>query len=429
MARPPNWLWMNALDNEDEQKVLQGERREWDRWAAAGRYRRTPTKRAMREAGLDALLDGWRPEAPFIDGTTRVVAYGSCFAARFAEWLIERGVNAVLGDGSEDALVRNPIENPLSVAQQFRWAFGEPVPEGLVWIDRSKVWIQPTPGRREHLRRTLEAADVLVITFGIAEYWLDIPSGEPMWRVPLQKMFDPQRHVHRVGTVAEVLRALETIEGIRARFLSKTKIVFTLSPQRLSGTYQPVSPVTANSASKAILRAALDEFLRDHPERNRALFYFPGYEMVNDVMIDPLQDDNLHLGEWQARKVVAAFARAFSSIPVEDGPDGVVCDELHASIQALEAKVDSLQRVCDERLDVIRELDQAVTQLREATTVKDLERVCEERLETIRALDEEVRRLRATPPSAERAAGSTEPRSIVSRLISLLRGRAGESPV
>jgi len=422
MTRPPNWLWTNAFSTEDADAATVDNEREKDRWAAAGRYRRTPRKIAMREDGLDALLDGWRPESPLIDRATRVVAFGSCFAARFAEWLIERGINAAVGDGSEDAIVRNPLENPLTVAQQFRWAFGELSPEHVVWIDQTKTSIQPTPERRDRIRTTLEAADVLLITFGIAEYWLDAASGEPMWRTPLESMYEPARHLHRVATVAEVSQALETIERLRAAFLPETKIVFTVSPQKLSGTFRPVSPLTANSASKAVIRAALDEFLRDHPERNRALFYFPSYEMVCDVMVDPFEDDNTHLAEWHARKVVATFARTFSSIAVDDDPGGGVSDELHQSVQALEERsvalqricddrlrvireqtiaVEALRRICDERLELIRELDRAVEGLRgQATIAADLQRICDERLAVIQELDRAVTHLRAvsTPP-------------------------------
>jgi GSCFA family len=357
MDKLPNWLWSGPHQDEEQRAVRQtlvGDKQEW---AASGLYRRTPTKQAMRDAGLDALLEGWRPARPFIDARTRVVAYGSCFAARFAEWLMERGVNASLGDGSEDSLVRNPLENPLVVAQQLRWVFGELDVNRVLWIDRSQFHVEPTPARREQLRRMLEAADLLLITFGVAEYWLDTESGEPLWRAPLKSLFDPSRHLLRVATVAEVLTALETMERLRERFLPQTKIVFTLSPQKQMGTYRPISPLTASSASKAILRAALDEFLRNHPQLNRSLFYFPGFEMVVDVMIDPLMDDNLHLRECEAQKIVAAFTRAFSELSVSGDPDGTVGDELIASIRALESKNAELQRVCDERLEMIRAFD------------------------------------------------------------------------
>jgi len=45
-----------------------------------------------------------------------------------------------------------------------------------------------------------------------------------------------------------------------------------------------VSCLTANSVSKAILRSALDEFYREHEEDlNSRLFYFPSYEIANEL--------------------------------------------------------------------------------------------------------------------------------------------------
>jgi len=64
--------------------------------------------------------------------------------------------------------------------------------------------------------------------------------------------------------VTETRSALEEIDSIRRQYLPKTKIVYTISPVRLRATFRPISALTANSASKAILRAGLDEFLRAH---------------------------------------------------------------------------------------------------------------------------------------------------------------------
>jgi hypothetical protein len=54
-----------------------------------------------------------------------------------------------------------------------------------------------------------------------------------------------------------------------------------------------VSCLTANSVSKAILRVAVDELLRAHPDDER-LFYWPSYEIVKEYAEDPYLDDNRH---------------------------------------------------------------------------------------------------------------------------------------
>jgi hypothetical protein len=52
--------------------------------------------------------------------------------------------------------------------------------------------------------------------------------------------------------------------------------------------------MTANSVSKAVLRAALDETLREIDEPDCA-FYWPSYEIVLDVFADRWKDDRRHV--------------------------------------------------------------------------------------------------------------------------------------
>jgi hypothetical protein len=151
---------------------------------------------------------------------------------------------------------------------------------------------------------------------------------------------------------------------------------------RLTATFRPVSAISANSASKAILRASLDEFLRERQELvNRELFYFPSYEIVHDFFRDPFEEDNKHVTNFVAGHVVRAFARHFCApdmlqAPAAPAPTGsqkldIFLDfasaesrdpreaEAAARIADLERQIAELQRVCDERLKVIEELDQA----------------------------------------------------------------------
>ena len=52
------------------------------------------------------------------------------------------------------------------------------------------------------------------------------------------------------------------------------KIIVTLSPLPLMATFRPVSCLTASSVSKAILRVAIDQLMRDFSD-DPDLFYFP----------------------------------------------------------------------------------------------------------------------------------------------------------
>jgi hypothetical protein len=90
------------------------------------------------------------------------------------------------------------------------------------------------------------------------------------------------------------------------------KILFTVSPVPLAATFRPVSCLTANHVSKAILRAALDEFLRSKPEElGKSLFYFPSMEIVQLGFLDPWAKDIRHPASYVLDTVMKTFEATY----------------------------------------------------------------------------------------------------------------------
>ncbi len=285
-----------------------------DDWYLGGTVHRVPTKKDVARDGIKSLLEGWLPLGPMIDASTRVIGVGSCFARYFILWLAENGFNKSADSSPYNALVRygETFESPAVIAQQFRWAFGEFSAKDALWIGKDKELFEASEERRQLVRRTLEDTDVLILTLGLSEVWYDRQSGEPLWRALTRRHYDPARHVFRVESMQDTKRHLERIEEIRRRHLPNLKIIFTISPVRLTATFRPVSAISANSVSKAVLRAALDEFLRDRAELvNRELFYFPSYEIVHDYFRDPFEEDNKHVTSYVASQIIQTFARYY----------------------------------------------------------------------------------------------------------------------
>ena len=384
------------------------------RWYKGSTYRRLPDKTQLSALGMDALGDGWLPVEPLISPATQVVAIGSCFARYFILWLAEHGFNKSMPQSPYNALLRfgSQLESPASIAQQFRWAFGELDDKAVVWIDKNKEVFEASEARRQLVRDTLLATDVLILTLGLSEVWYDRVTEEPLWRALPVDQFDPKRHVFRVETMAQTLQWLETIERLRARHAPNMKIIFTVSPVALQLTFRPVSALTANSASKAIVRAALDEFLRNHQEDvGRRLFYFPSYELVTNYFIDPYEHDNRHISPTVAAGIIRYFVQHYCSADMIERTGRSLRDldvtgrleefiqqsriastdarsgELLARIAALEGMVVTLQRVCDERQQVIAGLDRAAQERLEL--IHRLER---ELLELVHRLDANVER-------------------------------------
>jgi hypothetical protein len=212
-----------------------------------------------------------------------------------------------------------------------------------------------------------------------------------------RKYYDPQRHTFRVESLSNTLACLQKIDELRERYLPKLKIIFTISPVRLKATFRPVSAFTANSVSKAILRAALDEFLRSKWDLvNKTYYYFPSYEMVCDVIKEPFEADNRHVYAHVPQQILSVFSRYYTTHDSNLENDSDVFEtaenrELYGLIRQLEGRNGDLQRECDNRLAVINQLQEIAND--RLNLINDLNKTAEERLNVIRLLDAETKRL------------------------------------
>jgi hypothetical protein len=373
--------------------VLQPEAVHAGQLYAGNAFNSYPKKAQLRADAADRILKGWQPAYPIIGPETRVMALGSCFASYFVLWLADRGFNRKQPVSPYNTLLLYPsvFESTAVLAQQFRWAFGNFNPAHALWMAPDKQLVQATEEQRLAVRETLQSNDVLILTLGMSEIWYDRITGEPLWRAVPKRLFDPERHAFRLLTVAETVACLQEIETIRATHLPQLKIIFTVSPIRLRATFRPISAVTANSVSKAVIRAALDEFLRAQPEAlGQTLFYFPSYEIVTEIFRDPFTEDNRHVHPSAAEQVLDLFARTYTSLgptaePTAIRNDHLANDQIMQQVEELAAKNDELQHICDERQLVIDELDLAAKE--RLVLIAQLQQIAEERLAVINQLD------------------------------------------
>jgi hypothetical protein len=158
-------------------------------------------------------------------------------------------------------------------------------------------------------------------------------------------------------------------------------------------TFRDVSAITANSVSKAILRPALDEFLRKNVDvLNKELFYFPSFEFVTSYFVDPFGEDNRHLSREVPIRIVNFFVGHYCAgnleqgnvtVPRNEGAKEFIMSEneqmheLISRIAELENNCVDLQRICDERQHVIDGLKQTT----------------DERLGLIMELDKAIKRI------------------------------------
>jgi len=284
-------------------------------WYKGEHFNPLPDRATALAEGAAGILKGWLPARPIITRHTRVQALGSCFASYYVLWLADNGFNRDNRRSPYDALIRgNHFESPATVAQQFRWAAGEAKTENLLWVHSDKEELHATEQHRVALRDRLDSTDVIILTLGLSEVWYDKLTGEPLWRAVPERLYDPQRHVFRVESFSDTKSHIQAIIRLRDTFWPGLKIVFSVSPIPLQATFRPVSAVTASSVSKALIRAALDEALRERWNSvGETLFYFPSYEIVGSLP-EPFGDDGRHVREEVVADVIHAFTRHYCEL-------------------------------------------------------------------------------------------------------------------
>jgi hypothetical protein len=264
------------------------------------------------------VLKGWAPERPFVSKKTKVTAFGSCFAENIAKYLGSLGYD-LSKDRAPMVYISRMSEgmvNTYAILQQFEWALEKTKPSENLWHGYRCEEFGYDEEVRKSTEQVFSETELFVITLGLSEIWYDETSGGVFWRAVPMKFYDASRHKFRVCSFGETKENIQRIYDLIRKHVPHAKILFTLSPIPLAATFRPISIVTANSASKAILRAALDEFYRDNSaDLNKVLFYFPAYEIVNDLFLDKFELDLRHVHPH----IITFVMKLFEAVYCEDG--------------------------------------------------------------------------------------------------------------
>jgi hypothetical protein len=264
-----------------------------------------------QDSVLKHVLAGWLPEKPLIDRDTRIVAFGSCFAANITAYLASREFNVLTskeGAHASTYLVRfgEGMVNSFAIRQQFEWALENRVPQAELWHGYDAESYGYAEDVRVATHAVFSRADVFIITLGLAEVWYDEVTGGVFWRAVPQDKYDPSRHRFRVTSVEENRENIKAIYRVIRKHRPEARVIFTLSPIPLVATFRPISCITANSVSKAVMRAALDEACREINEP-QAFYYWPSYEIVMDVFADRWREDRRHVKEPILQFIMTLF--------------------------------------------------------------------------------------------------------------------------
>ena len=273
--------------------------------------------------------------------STPIGSAGSCFAVEIADVLQEEGFNYVvteLGDNpQEEAIIDGYtvgsgkamysanfgiLFNTPSLRQLAEKAFGErtftkylvsannglymdPYRENVYFKDEAS-FLRDYPKHIEAVRQALVQSDVFIFTAGLNECW-QLQDGTVISRNPRRGL----HHLieHRTLTVQENVDNILAFFHAVKRHNPNFKLILTLSPVPLlaTGRADDHHIIEANTHSKAVLRVALDEVVKAHPD----IYYLPSYELVTECTEQPWEPDHRHVTRDTVKRVVDMFKQMF----------------------------------------------------------------------------------------------------------------------
>jgi hypothetical protein len=300
--------------------------------------------------------DGNYPTPPHqalqITRATRIASMGSCFAREIKRRLLQRGFSYISEETHHPAAVHasaawERVYNTFCMRQIFEYTFE-------TWAPRQRWWHSPRSGivqdpfrrailydrlaeaeadfarHREHSRRALERAELLILTLGLTEVWQDRRDGAVI-SLPAGPYVNEggamEDYEFRVSRHAENLANLERIRAILARHNPGCRILVTVSPVNLWATFRrELDVISASCNSKSTLRAAADEFAARHDN----VSYFPAFEMA--TVYQPLTGrtyfadgrENFHVNKRTVKFIMNHFfswyapAEPFEAFEIEE---------------------------------------------------------------------------------------------------------------
>eukprot|EP00913_Durusdinium_trenchii_P021379 g20092.t1 len=245
---------------------------------------------------LECVIKGWAPAEKFVTKETPIVAFGSCFAANISNYLHERGYTVLTKRDNRAYVTRmgDGIVNTFAILQQFEWAWLNKTPAADLWHGYKAEEFGYEEAVRLETKALFDEAELFIITLGLSEIWYDEVTQEVFWRAVPAANYDANRHKFRVATQAETLENLNKIRALIREHRPEAHVLFSVSPIPLTASFRPISCISADSASKAILRAAIDEFMRLHADDDR-VHYVPTFEAVKRLYNHPWSVDRRHL--------------------------------------------------------------------------------------------------------------------------------------
>jgi hypothetical protein len=273
----------------------------------------------------------------------RFFCIGSCFARNVEEHLIFNGLKVLSRRISipktEWSGRPNGITNKFtsaSILNEIEWLDHSAKFGAEFFVEGSGGWLdlQLSPGARPvTLARAIERrrymteeyfarihqADVIVITLGLDEVWVDQRSGLRLNGPPPPPTVrqNPAQYVVEITNYEQNLQALEAMHRKLGDLRPGLRYVITVSPVAMDVSFSGLDPAIATTRAKSLLRTVAQHFADAHDDVD----YFPSYEMVNfSARSVAYAQDCRHVTDRAVSAVIGYFIESYlkraSSSPV-----------------------------------------------------------------------------------------------------------------
>ena len=229
--------------------------------------------RALRGAGL-AVLDV-EPAPPGLDADSAKRFGFGLYSGRYGNIYTTRQLRQLLQDVSQPQIRAEAIWT--RDGRYFDALRPSVEPDGC---DSAVEVMQLRAFHLARLAKMLAQCELFVFTLGMTESWVDADTGTVFPSAP-GVLADPPPTAKVTFcnfTFAEVLADLTAARALLLTFNPAMRMILSVSPVPLTATASSRHVLVATSASKAILRAVVDEFARNKPDVD----YVPSYEIITN---------------------------------------------------------------------------------------------------------------------------------------------------
>ncbi len=311
-----------------------------DRYMLAGSCFAQHLCRALKSVGLN-VVDTERPPSGLPAATAKRYGFGQ-FSSRYGNIYSSRQMRELFEAALEIAAPHTVLHKK---GDRYYDGLRPSVePDGF---DTPEEAIRLRAVHLEAVKRALNEANVLVITLGSTETWIDPPTGSTLPNCPgvVAGVYSDQTATFKNLTFMEVLEDLERIRDLFTSLGKDRRLVVTVSPVPLVATATGISIAQANTRSKSILRAAVDQFAGTYSD----VEYFPSFDLVTYPAFrdDFFEDDLRRVTGKAVRFAIDAFMAAHGLSPCQPkSPTGLAQGLRDRTV--VDQSVDASEVLCDE---------------------------------------------------------------------------------